>query len=83
MTSASSELDRIIDAATNAVVARIALPKGSFNPIFAGDSVWVASNDGNALVRVDPATNKVAGSTPIGPKPRFLTVGGGSDIYGC
>ena len=77
VTSASSELDRI-DPATNTVVARISLPKGSFNPIYAGDSVWVASNDGNALVRVDPATNKVVGSTPIGPKPRFLTVGDGS-----
>jgi streptogramin lyase len=77
VTSASSELDRI-DAKTNTVVAKIQLPKGSFNPIFAGDSVWVASNDGNALVRVDPATNKVVGATTIGPKPRFLCVGDGS-----
>jgi YVTN family beta-propeller protein len=77
VTSASSELDRI-DAATNTITARIQLPKGSFNPIYAGDSVWVASNEGNALVRVDPATNKVVESIPIGPKPRFLTVGEGS-----
>ena len=77
VTSTSSELDRI-DPATNAVVAKIQLPKGSFNPIFAGDSVWIASNGGNSLVRVDPASNKVVGSTPIGPKPRFLTVGEGS-----
>jgi DNA-binding beta-propeller fold protein YncE len=77
VTSASSELDRI-DPSTNAVVARIQLPKGSFNPIYAGDSVWVASNEGNSLVRVDPSTNKIIGSTPIGPKPRFLTVGEGS-----
>jgi virginiamycin B lyase len=77
VTSASGELDRI-DATTNSIVARIQLPKGSFNPIFAGNSVWVASNEGNALVRVDPATNKVIGSTPIGAKPRFLTAGEGS-----
>lgn len=77
VTSATSELDRI-DPATNAVTARIAIPKGSFNPIYAGDSVWIASNEGNSLVRVDPATNKVVGVTPIGPKPRFLTVGEGS-----
>jgi virginiamycin B lyase len=77
VTSAASELDRI-DPANNTVTARITLPKGSFNPIFAGDSVWVASNDGSSLVRVDPAMNKVIGSTPIGPKPRFLTVGEGS-----
>ncbi|WP_263352879.1 Vgb family protein [Acidicapsa acidisoli] len=77
VTSAAGELDRV-DPATNAVVARITIPKGSFNPIFAGDSVWIASNEGNSLVRVDPATNKVIGITPIGPKPRFLTVGEGS-----
>jgi DNA-binding beta-propeller fold protein YncE len=77
VTSASSELDRV-DASTNTVSAKIALPKGSFNPIFAGGSIWVASNAGNSLVHVDPATNKVVGETPIGPKPRFLTEGGGS-----
>ena len=77
VTSASSELDRI-DPSTNAVVARVQLPKGSFNPIYAGNSVWVASNESNSLVRVDPTTNKVVGSIPIGPKPRFLTVGEGS-----
>jgi streptogramin lyase len=77
VTSATSELDRI-DPATNAVIAKIQIPKGSFNPIFAGDSVWIASNEGNSLVRVDAATNKVVGTTPIGPKPRFLCVGEGS-----
>jgi virginiamycin B lyase len=77
VTSASSELERI-DPVTNAIVARIHLPKGSFNPIYAGDSVWVASNESNVLVRVDPATNKVIGTTPIGPRPRFLTTGDGS-----
>ena len=77
VTAGTSELDRI-DAATNAVVAKIQLPKGAFNPIFAGDSVWVACNECAGLVRVDPKTNKVAGITKIGPKPRFLTVGEGS-----
>jgi streptogramin lyase len=77
VTSAASELDRI-DPGTNKVVAKIAIPKGSFNPIFAGNSIWVASNAGNSLVRVDPATNQVTGATAIGPKPRFLTVGEGS-----
>jgi virginiamycin B lyase len=75
--SNASELDRI-DAKSNAVVAKISLPKGSFNPVFANGAVWVASNEGGTLVRVDPATNKVTGETPVGPKPRFLTVGAGS-----
>lgn len=77
VTSAKGELTRI-DAATNKVVAKISIPAGSFNPLFAAGAVWVTSNVGNALVRVDPATNKVVSSTPIGPKPRFLTFGAGS-----
>jgi streptogramin lyase len=77
VSSTSSELDRV-DQASNKVVARIQLPKGSTNPIFAGDSIWVACNAGNALIRVSPITNAVVSSTLIGPKPRFLTVGAGS-----
>jgi streptogramin lyase len=77
LTSKASELDRI-DPATNSVIAKIAIPAGSFNPVFANDSIWVSSNQGNALVRVNPATNMVTSSTPIGPMPRFLTVGAGS-----
>lgn len=74
VTSAKGELTRI-DAATNKVIAKLSIPAGSFNPLFAAGAVWVSSNTGNALVRVDPATNKVASSTPIGPKPRFLAYG--------
>ena len=77
VTSAKGELARI-DAATNKVIARINIPAGSFNPLFAAGGVWVSSNTGNALVRVDPATNRVISSTPIGPKPRFLAYGAGS-----
>jgi streptogramin lyase len=77
VTSKAGELDRI-DPATNSVVAKIAIPPGSFNPIFANDSVWVSSNKGNVLIRVNPAANTVVSSTLIGPMPRFLTVGAGS-----
>jgi streptogramin lyase len=77
VTSAKGELTRI-DAATNKVVAKISIPAGSFNPLFAAGAVWVSSNGGNVLLRVDPATNKVVSSTPIGPKPRFLAFGTGS-----
>ena len=77
VTSAEGELTRV-DAATNNVVARVRIPAGSFNPLFAEGSVWVSSNAGNALVRVNPATNKVVSSTAVGPMPRFLTYGAGS-----
>ena len=51
---------------------------GRINPIFANGSAWITCNAGNTHVRVDPTTNKVASEVPVGPRPRFLTVGGGS-----
>lgn len=77
VTSANGELTRV-DAATNQVAARIRIPAGSFNPLFADRMVWVSSNSGNSLLRIDPAANKLVGATPIGPMPRFLTAGSGS-----
>jgi streptogramin lyase len=77
VTSKESDLVRI-DPFSNTVSAKIRIPKGSFNPIFAQGSVWVSSNTGGTLVRVDPATNSVLGETPVGPSPRFLAVGAGS-----
>ena len=67
-----------IDPVKGIVVARIALPDGSYNPLFAAGMVWVTSNGGNALVRVDPRTNQIAGTTSTGTMPRFLTYGAGS-----
>lgn len=60
------------------MIAKISIPAGSFNPLFAAGSVWVSSNAGNRLLRVDPVTTKVVSSTPVGPKPRFLAFGAGS-----
>lgn len=45
------------------------------NPIFANNSIWITSNAGNTIVRVDPTTNRVVSENPVGLKPRFLTVG--------
>lgn len=77
VTSKDSNLARV-DTSTNTVVANIAIPAGSYNPVFADGSVWIASNDGNVLVQVDASSNKVVKTIPIGPKPRFLAVGAGS-----
>jgi virginiamycin B lyase len=77
VTSDQGELTRI-DGVSNEVVARVKVPAGSFNPLFAAGSVWVSSNAGNVLIRVDPATNMVVDSTRVGPMPRFLTYGAGS-----
>lgn len=77
VTSGTGELTRI-NAATSQITARVRIPAGSFNPLYANGSVWVTSNTGNVLVRVDPATNQVQMSTPVGSKLRFLTAGAGS-----
>ena len=52
-----------IDAATNAVVATLAT---SINPaiVFALDAVWVSGRD--AVLKIDPATNRIAGRLPVG-----------------
>jgi streptogramin lyase len=67
-----------IDPETNKVVAKIAIPSGSYAPAFADGSVWITSTEHNLLTRVDPQSNQIVVSIPIGPQPRFLTVGAGS-----
>lgn len=67
-----------IDPIKGVVVQRIALPDGSYNPLFAAGMIWVTSNRGNELVHIDPKTNQIAGTTPTGKMPRFLTYGAGS-----
>src|SRR5215217_3209052 len=62
------------------VVAKIAVPAGS-GPCAAfkgGRFVWVSLYRANAVLRVDPATNKVVGRTKVGSGPCGLGVGAGS-----
>ena len=68
-----------IDPATNKVVAEIEVPAGSFACVVGEDgAVWVSSTDNGLLARLDPKTNLVTDKIEVGPKPRFLTAGGGS-----
>lgn len=67
-----------IDPATGAVTQVIRLPAGSYNPVFANGLVWVTRVDGAEVTAVDPATGKVAGQVAVGPRPRFVTAGGGA-----
>lgn len=77
VTDAQSTLTRI-NAADNRIVATIALPSGSFNPLFADGFVWVSSHAHDGLLQIDPATNKLVATVPVGKGPRFLTAGSGS-----
>lgn len=67
-----------IDPAANAVAARIAVPSGSYCPLFADDFVWITSTDHNLLIKVDPALNRVVAQIAIGRRPRFATAGAGA-----
>ena len=57
---------------------KISIPPGSYNPLFSDGIVWITGFDSNVLVAVDASTGGVLASIPVGPKPRFLTAGGGS-----
>ena len=67
-----------IDPATNAVRQRISIPRGAYNPIFSDGVIWTTGFDGGILIPVEASTGTVLNSIPVGPKPRFVTAGGGS-----
>ena len=67
-----------INPNTNAVREKIAVPAGSFNPIFRNGVVWITGNVSNQLTAVDAATGKVMASVTVGKGPRFLTASANS-----
>ena len=77
VTDKPSTLIRIAPS-TNSVRQRISIPSGSYNPLYSVGVVWVSSVDANVVTAVDGATGEVLAKIPVGPKPRFLTAGGGS-----
>src|ERR1022692_4401317 len=77
VTDKNGTLSRI-DPTTNTVRQKISIPPGSYNPLCSAGIIWITGFDSNVLVAVDAAAGKVLESVPVGPKPRFLTAGGGS-----
>jgi YVTN family beta-propeller protein len=67
-----------IDPKTNTVRAKVQLPAGAVNPLYADGLVWVTSSKTNELVAVSPETNAVVATIKVGAQPRFLTAGDGS-----
>jgi streptogramin lyase len=67
-----------VDPTTNTVRQKIAIPAGSYNPIFSDGVVWISGVESSVLTAVDAVTGEVLASIPAGPKPRFLTAGAGS-----
>jgi virginiamycin B lyase len=67
-----------INPQSNTVCQRIAIPPGSYNPLFSDSMIWITGVDSSVLTVVDASTGDVLTSLPVGPKPRFLTSGDGS-----
>jgi virginiamycin B lyase len=67
-----------IDPVHNIVGSRLTMPAGSFTAATGFGAVRVSSSLKNLVTRVDAATNHVAATIPVGPKPRFLAAGLGA-----
>ncbi len=67
-----------IDPVTNTVCQKIAIPPGSYNPLYSGGTIWITGNKSNVLTPVNAKTGEVSPSIPVGPHPRFLTAGADS-----
>jgi hypothetical protein len=74
---AGARLSRI-DPGTNTVRQTIAIPAGSYNPLASGRTIWITGVESGVLTAVDAASGALIASIQVGPKPRFLAVGGGS-----
>lgn len=66
-----------IDPGTGRVRRRVAIPSGSFNPLYSDGIVWLTSGEHDELLAIDARSANVLGRIPVGSKPRFLTAGGG------
>jgi YVTN family beta-propeller protein len=56
----------------------IALPAAPTRLAVTEDAVWVLTPADNSLVRIDPATNQVVATIPVGRAPSGLAVGAGA-----
>jgi YVTN family beta-propeller protein len=45
---------------------------------FGEDAVWVTSTDRGTVTRVDPHTNLIVETIPVGTSPRFIATGAGA-----
>lgn len=55
--------------------SEIQLPANGKSVVAAYGSIWVTGYIANALFRIDPASNAIVQTTPLGQRPRFATSG--------
>lgn len=66
-----------IDPVAGRVVQRIAVPRGSFNPLYANGIVWLTAGEQNKLLAIDARDGRILARVDVGSKPRFLTAADG------
>ena len=50
------------------------LPR-SFCAVYGYEAVWITNTDSNSVQRIDPVTNSVTATIPVGKKPWFIAAG--------
>ncbi|MEP7360334.1 MAG: hypothetical protein ABI744_02015 [Chloroflexota bacterium] len=63
---------RRLNPDTNTFVADIEVPPGADAVVAGSASVWLTDPAGNSLIEIDPATNTLRSTTPVGSHPQFL-----------
>ena len=77
VTDAKGILSRI-DPQTGRVRKAVAVPAGSYNPLYSDGVIWVTGDDAGVVTAVEAASGNILATVPVGEGPRFLTTGGGS-----
>jgi len=67
-----------IDPDSGAILRTVHVPAGSFNPVFSDGRIWVTRAKGTEVTSVDANTGKILDHFSTGPRPRFVTAGGGA-----
>jgi len=63
-----------VDPATGRVTATIGRPKNAVRVVFWAGSAWVSAEPPGTLIRIDPASNRIAGKlVPAGTSPIYIT----------
>jgi virginiamycin B lyase len=67
-----------IDPSSASIRQTVRVPPGSYNPLYSAGQVWVTRADGAEVTVVNAETGELSATIQSGPKPRFLTAGGGA-----
>ena len=67
-----------IDPHSLSIRQTVRVPTGSHNPLYSAGQVWVTRADGAEVTVVNAETGELSAAIQSGPKPRFLTAGGGA-----